>query len=95
MSVDENMVRRIAGLARIMVHEEKLPALARELSAILGFVEQLSEVDTTDVKPYTSPVEIQIKSRMDAVTDGGISEDILANAPEKDDGYFAVPKVVE
>ena len=89
------MVRRIASLARIQVDDEKLPALARELSAILGFVEQLSEVDTADVKPYTSPIEMQIKTRADAVTDGGISEDILANAPEKDDGYFAVPKVVE
>ena len=68
-------------------------ALARELSAILGFVEQLSEVDTTDVKPYTSPV-IQIK-RAPMPTEGGYPEDILANAPEKDDGYFAVPKVVE
>ena len=95
MSVDENMVRRIAGLARIQVDDEKLPALASELSAILGFVEQLSEVDTTDVKHYTSPVEMQIKARADAVTDGGYPEDILANAPEKDDGYFAVPKVVE
>lgn len=95
MLVDENMVRRIAGLARIQVDDEKLPALASELSAILGFVEQLSEVDTTDVKPYTSPVEMQIKARADAVTDGGYPEDILANAPEKDDGYFAVPKVVE
>ncbi len=95
MSVDENMVRRIAGLARIQVDDEKLPALASELSAILGFVEQLSEVDTTDVKPYTSPVEMHIKARADAVTDGGYPEDILANAPEKDDGYFAVPKVVE
>ena len=89
------MVRRIAGLARIQVDDEKLPALASELSAILGFVEQLSEVDTTDVKPYTSPVDNQIKARADAVTDGGYPEDILANAPEKDDGYFAVPKVVE
>ena len=89
------MVRRIAGLARIQVDDEKLPALASELSAILGFVEQLSEVDTTDVKPYTSPVDTQIKARADAVTDGGYPEDILANAPEKDDGYFAVPKVVE
>ena len=89
------MVRRIAGLARIQVDDEKLPALANELSAILGFVEQLSEVDTTDVKPYTSPIEMQIKARVDVVTDGGYPEDILANAPEKDDGYFAVPKVVE
>ena len=95
MSVDENMVRRIAGLARIQVAEERLPGLARELSAILGFVEQLSEVDTQGVHPYTSPVETQIKARADEVTDGGYPDDILANAPEKDDGYFAVPKVVE
>ncbi len=89
------MVRRIARLARIQVDDEKLPTLAGELSTILGFVEQLSEVDTTDVKPYTSPVEMQIKARADAVTDGGYPENILANAPEKDDGYFAVPKVIE
>ena len=89
------MVRRIAGLARIQVDDEKLLALAGELNAILGFVEQLTEVDTTDVKPYTSPVEMQIKARADTVTDGGYPEDILANAPEKDDGYFAVPKVVD
>jgi len=95
LSVDENMVRRIARLARIQVDDEKLPTLAGELSTILGFVEQLSEVDTTDVKPYTSPVEMQIKARADAVTDGGYPENILANAPEKDDGYFAVPKVIE
>ena len=95
MSVEENLVRRIAGLARIQVDDEKLPAPARELSVLLGFVEQLSEVDTTDVKPYTSPVEMQIKARADTVTDGGYPEDILANAPEKDDGYFAVPKVVD
>ena len=95
MSVDENKVRRIAGLARIQVDDEKLPALASELSAILGFVEQLSEVDTTDVKPYTSPVEMQKKARADADTQGGYPQEKLSKAPEKDDGYFAVPKVVE
>jgi len=95
MSVDENMVRRIANLARIGVTDAELPGLAKELSAILGFVEQLNEVDTQDVKPLTSAVEDKIRGRADEVTDGGYADDVLANAPEKDDEYFAVPKVVE
>ena len=95
MSVDENMVRRIANLARIGVSDDDLPGLAKELSAILGFVEQLSELDTQGVKPLTSAVEDKIRGRDDVVTDGGYAEDVLANAPEKDDEYFAVPKVVE
>ncbi|MBL6642067.1 Asp-tRNA(Asn)/Glu-tRNA(Gln) amidotransferase subunit GatC [Alphaproteobacteria bacterium] len=95
MSVDENMVRRIANLARIGVTDGELPALAKELSAIIGFVEQLSELDTDGVKPLTSAVEDRIRGREDIVTDGGYAEDVLANAPEKDDEYFAVPKVVE
>ena len=95
MSVDEKMVRRIATLARIGVSDAEVPALANDLSAILGFVEQLSELDTTGVKPLTSAVEDKIRGREDVVSDGGYAEDVLANAPEKDDGYFAVPKVVE
>ncbi|MCH1542520.1 MAG: Asp-tRNA(Asn)/Glu-tRNA(Gln) amidotransferase subunit GatC [Alphaproteobacteria bacterium] len=95
MSVDENMVRRIANLARIGVTDEEVPALATELSAIIGFVEQLSELDTEGVKPLTSAVDDKIRGREDVVTDGGYAEDVLANAPEKDDEYFAVPKVVE
>lgn len=95
MSVDENMVRRIANLARIGVKDDEVPALAKDLSAILGFVEQLSEVDTDGVKPLTSAVEDTIRGREDVVTDGGYAADVLANAPEKDDEYFAVPKVVE
>ena len=95
MSVDEKMVQRIADLARIGLSESKLPALAKELSAILGFVEQLSEVDTDGVKPLTSAVENKIRGREDVVSDGGYADDVLANAPEKDDEYFAVPKVVE
>lgn len=95
MSVDEKMVRRIANLARIGVTDNELPALAKELSAILGFVEQLSEVDTDGVKPLTSAVENKIRGREDVVSDGGYAQDVLANAPEKDDEYFSVPKVVE
>ena len=95
MSVDENMARRIATLARIGVSDEQLPALAKELSAILGFVEQLAEVDTTGVKPLTSAVETTMQGREDIVNDGGYADAILANAPERDDDYFAVPKVVE
>lgn len=95
MSVDEKMVRRIAALARIGVSDDEVPALARELSAILGFVEQLSELDTQGVKPLTSAVDTKIRGREDVVSDGGYAQDVLANAPEKDDEYFAVPKVVE
>lgn len=95
MSVDEKMVRRIATLARIGVGDDEVPALAKELSAILGFVEQLSEVDTDGVKPLTSAVDNKIRGREDVVTDGGYAEAVLANAPEKDEEYFAVPKVVE
>lgn len=95
MSVDEKLVRRIANLARIGVNDDDVPALAKELSAILGFVEQLSELDTDGVKPLTSAVEDKIRGRADEITDGGYAQDVLANAPEKDDEYFAVPKVVE
>lgn len=95
MSVDEKMVRRIANLARIGVTDDEVPALAKELSAILGFVEKLSELDTQGVKPLTSAVEDRIRGREDVVTDGGYAADVLANAPEKDEEYFAVPKVVE
>ena len=95
MSVDEKTVRRIAMLARIGLSEDEVPALAKELNAIIGFVEQLSEVDTEGVKPFTSPVENKMRGREDVVSDGGYAQDVLANAPEKDDEYFAVPKVVE
>lgn len=95
MSVDEKLVRRIATLARIGVSENEVPALAKELSAILGFVEQLSELDTQGVKPLTSAVDDKIRGREDVVNDGGYAQDVLANAPEKDEEYFAVPKVVE
>jgi len=95
MSVDEATVRRIASLARIGVEEDQIPGFARELSQILAFVEQLDGVDTSDVTPLTSAVESQIKRREDVVSDGQKSADVLANAPARDDDYFAVPKVVE
>ena len=95
MSVDEKMVHRVANLARIGITDDEVPKLTIELSAILGFVEQLFELDTQGVKPLTSAVEDKIRGRDDVVTDGGCAKDVLANAPEKDDEYFAVPKVVE
>ncbi|MBE8191513.1 MAG: Asp-tRNA(Asn)/Glu-tRNA(Gln) amidotransferase subunit GatC [Alphaproteobacteria bacterium] len=93
--VDTDLVRRIAGLARIAVAEEKLPQLAAEISVILGFIEQLSEVDVEGVAPLTSAVDMDLRQRTDEVTDGGYPQDILANAPTRDEDYFAVPKVIE
>lgn len=92
---DAELVRRVAKLARIGVDEAELAPLAAELSSILGFVEQLAEVDTENVTPLTSAVETAIKMRDDVVSDGGYTDKILANAPARDDEYFAVPKVVE
>ncbi len=95
MSLDDATVARIARLARIDVAEAELAPLARELSHILGWIEQLGEVDTTDAKPMTSVVAMQHVWRDDVVNDGDKADAILANAPERHDGYFAVPKVVE
>jgi aspartyl-tRNA(Asn)/glutamyl-tRNA(Gln) amidotransferase subunit C len=95
MSLDEATVARIARLARIAVPEAELQPLAGELSHILGWIEQLNEVDTADVPPMTSVVATRLKLRADEVTDGERPEDILGNAPERQDGYFVVPKVVE
>jgi aspartyl-tRNA(Asn)/glutamyl-tRNA(Gln) amidotransferase subunit C len=95
MSVDEATVRRIAKLARIGVEEAELAGLAKELSQILKFVEQLNELDTAGVTPLTSAVETRIKRRVDEVTDGEIVDQVLANAPSRDEEFFAVPKVVE
>ena len=82
-------------LARIHVEEERLPALAEELSAVLAFMEQLSQVDTDGVEPMTSVTPMNLKRRADVITDGDRQEDILANAPDAREGFFAVPKVVE
>jgi aspartyl-tRNA(Asn)/glutamyl-tRNA(Gln) amidotransferase subunit C len=95
MSVDADTVRRIAHLARIAVADEEVEHLRGELNAILAFVEQLSEVDVAGVEPMTSVIPIEMKKRRDEVTDGGIPDDILKNAPAHDDHYFVVPKVVE
>ena len=95
MAIDRNTARRVAKLARIAVPEAELPALARELSGILGFMEQLNEVDVTGIEPMTSVTPMRLKRRVDQVTDGGYQSQILANAPDAREGFFAVPKVVE
>lgn len=95
MSLDKATVRKISELARIEVPESDLEPLAQELSAIIGWIEQLAEVDTDDVAPMRSVMPITHPWRADEVTDGGIQEAITRNAPSAHDGYFVVPKVVE
>jgi aspartyl-tRNA(Asn)/glutamyl-tRNA(Gln) amidotransferase subunit C len=95
LSVDAKTVRRIAHLARIAVAEEEIEHLQGELNAILAFVEQLGEVDVANVEPMTSVSPIELKKRVDRVTDGDIAEDIVRNAPATEDHFFVVPKVVE
>jgi aspartyl-tRNA(Asn)/glutamyl-tRNA(Gln) amidotransferase subunit C len=95
MSVDVATVRRIAHLARIAVADDEVEHLRGELNAILGFVEQLSEVDVEGVEPMTSVIPMEMKKRPDVVTDGAIPEDIIKNAPAAEDHFFVVPKVVE
>ena len=95
MSVDPDTVRRIAQLARIAVAEDEIEHLRGELNAILAFVEQLSQVDVEGVEPMTSVIPMQMKKRADKVTDGGIADDIVRNAPATQDHFFLVPKVVE
>jgi aspartyl-tRNA(Asn)/glutamyl-tRNA(Gln) amidotransferase subunit C len=95
MSVDAVTVRRIAHLARIAVADDEVEHLRNELNAILAFVEQLSEVNVEGVAPMTSVTPMTMKKRPDVVTDGGIADDIVKNAPVTDDHYFVVPKVVE
>jgi aspartyl-tRNA(Asn)/glutamyl-tRNA(Gln) amidotransferase subunit C len=95
MSVDAATVRRIAHLARIAVAEDEVAHLQGELNAILAFVEQLSEVDCEGVVPMTSVTPMDMKKRADKVTEGGIAEDVLRNAPAREGNYFLVPKVVE
>jgi aspartyl-tRNA(Asn)/glutamyl-tRNA(Gln) amidotransferase subunit C len=95
MSVDAATVRRIAHLARIAVTDDEVPPLQGELNAILAFVEQLAEVDVSGVEPMTSVTPMQMKKRRDVVTDGGIADRIVGNAPATEDNFFLVPKVVE
>ena len=95
MSVDLNTVKRVARLARIAVSEEDAERMTGELNAILGFVEQLNEVDVSGVEPMTSVTPMEMKKRQDIVTDGGKAADIVANAPATEENFFLVPKVVE
>ena len=95
MSIDKNTVTKIARLARIKVEESEKDKLAGELSNILKMIEELNAVNTEGVEPLTSVVQMQMHAREDIVTDGGIPEKILKNAPESTAGFFVVPKVVE
>ncbi|EYD72710.1 Asp-tRNA(Asn)/Glu-tRNA(Gln) amidotransferase subunit GatC [Limimaricola hongkongensis] len=95
MSIDTDTARRVAKLARIRVEDEALPALASEFNTILGFIEQLQEVDVDGVEPMTGVTPMHLKRRDDVVTDGSQPEKVLANAPDAREGFFAVPKVVE
>ena len=95
MSIDTTTAARVAKLARIKVEEEDLPALAGEFNTILGFIEQLNEVDVEGVEPMTSVTPQRLKRREDVVTSGGMADRILKNAPDAREGFFSVPKVVE
>ncbi|NKX44382.1 Asp-tRNA(Asn)/Glu-tRNA(Gln) amidotransferase subunit GatC [Roseicyclus persicicus] len=95
MSIDRATAAKVAKLARIRVEEADLPALADEFNAILGFIEQLQELDVSDVEPMVSVTPMRLARRVDAVTDGDRQAQVLANAPDAREGFFAVPKVVE
>ena len=95
MAIDIDTARKVAKLARIRVTEGDLPALAGQLSGILGFMEQLNDVDVRGVEPMVSVTPMRLMRRADVVTDGGIQGAVLANAPDAREGFFAVPKVVE
>ncbi len=95
MSVTRDDVRKVARLSRIAVPEERLDELAGEINGILGWIDQLNEVDIKDVEPLTSVVETTLPMREDVVTDGGKADQVLANAPRSEDGFFVVPKSVE
>ena len=95
MAVDAATTRRIAHLARIAVKDEEVAHLQGEINAVLAFVEQLTEVNVEGVEPMTSVTPMVMKKRADVVNDGGIADAIVANAPEREDHFFLVPKVVE
>ena len=95
MSLDIATVRRIAMLARIRVEEADLPTLQGELNGILGWIEQLGEVNVDGVEPLTGAAQMALKMREDLVTDGGYPDKVLANAPERAGDFYSVPKVVE
>ncbi|HCU33318.1 MAG: Asp-tRNA(Asn)/Glu-tRNA(Gln) amidotransferase subunit GatC [Alphaproteobacteria bacterium] len=96
MSIDREMVKRLGILSRLRIPEENMDEMVTELTKILGWVDQLKDVNTDDVLPMNSVVEdMNLREREDVINDGGIRDQILANAPEEMDGYFLVPKVVE
>lgn len=95
MSINQDDARKVAHLARIAVDDAQLPALAERLTGILHFMEQLNEVDVEGVEPMTGVEPMRLKRRKDVVTDGGMQDRILSNAPDAREGFFAVPKVVE
>ncbi len=95
MSVDAATVKRIGRLARIRVEDAEVEKYQNEINAILGFVEQLGEVDVAGVEPMTSVTPMQLRRRNDVVTDGGYPEKVVANAPVSEDNFFMVPKVIE
>ncbi|PCI97806.1 MAG: Asp-tRNA(Asn)/Glu-tRNA(Gln) amidotransferase GatCAB subunit C [Alphaproteobacteria bacterium] len=95
MSLDKESVKKVASLARIRMSDEELERMMPQLSKIIGFVEQLAEVNTDNVEPLANVVDITPELRKDVVNDGGYADKILENAPEETQGYFVVPKVVE
>lgn len=95
MSVDISTVKRVAHLARIAVSDDDAERMTGELNAILGFVEQLNEVDVDGIEPMTSVTPMDMRMRDDKVTDGGIAAAVVSNAPVTEDNFFVVPKVVE
>ncbi|HEY1932522.1 MAG TPA: Asp-tRNA(Asn)/Glu-tRNA(Gln) amidotransferase subunit GatC [Acetobacteraceae bacterium] len=95
MSLDPATVRRIATLARIHVEEADIPRLQAEINGILGWIEQLNEVNVEGIEPLTGAANMALKMREDAVTDGGYPDKVLANAPDRAGDFYAVPKVVE
>ncbi len=95
MSLDKDAVRKIARLARIRVADEDLDGLAAELSRIIGWVEQLAEADADGVAPMISVADMSLPERDDVIADGDCRDKVLANAPDRDDGFYAVPKVIE
>lgn len=95
MSVDAATVKRVAHLARIALPEDEVATMQDEINAMLGFVEQLNEVDVEGVEPMTSVMPMAMKKRADIVNDGGIASEVVRNAPASEDDYFMVPKVVE
>ncbi|MCZ0812809.1 MAG: Asp-tRNA(Asn)/Glu-tRNA(Gln) amidotransferase subunit GatC [Pseudomonadota bacterium] len=95
MSIDKDTAAKVAKLARIRVEDDALSALAQEFNDILGFIEQLNEVDVEGIEPMTSVTPMRLKRREDVVTEGGMTDRVLSNAPDAREGFFAVPKVVE